>query len=103
MKNDGVVKTQRQSGNFAPSIGDRITEGKFETRKAFLWAGTRFSEINVRERIVYETVHTHLSGFFEVQRKDLLLLWFWNFAFGQRLEQLLILSLIELFFNTNVV
>lgn len=71
-----VIKTQRQSGNFAPGIGaiellrENMKQGKLF--RGLVPGLVRSTFANGSSMVVYETVHTHLSGFFEVQRKDLL-------------------------------
>lgn len=71
-----VVKTQRQSGNFNPNIS-AIQLLKENAKQGKLMRGLvpgliRSSIANGSSMVVYETVHTHLSRFFNVHRKDLL-------------------------------
>lgn len=71
-----VVKTQRQSGNFASNIG-AIELLKENMKQGKLFRGlvpglVRSSIANGSSMVVYESVHSHLSLFFDVQRKDML-------------------------------
>jgi hypothetical protein len=71
-----VVKTQRQSGNVASDIG-AIELLKDNMRQGKLFRGlapglVRSSIANGSSMVVYESVHSNLSLFFDVQRKDML-------------------------------
>ena len=71
-----VIKTQRQSGNFDPNVSaiqllkDNAKQGKL--LRGLVPGLIRSSIANGSSMVVYETVHTHLSRVFNVQRKDLL-------------------------------
>ena len=71
-----VVKTQRQSGNFDPSTGaldllkENMKQGKMF--RGLVPGLVRSSIANGSSMVVYEAVHSHLSNFFGVGRKDLL-------------------------------
>ena len=71
-----VIKTQRQSGIFDPNVSaiqllkDNAKQGKL--LRGLVPGLIRSSIANGSSMVVYETVHTHLSRVFNVQRKDLL-------------------------------
>jgi solute carrier family 25 carnitine/acylcarnitine transporter 20/29 len=71
-----VVKTQRQSGNFSSNVSSwQLLKENFSSGRMFsgLFPGLiRSSLANGTSMVVYETVHSNLSNYFEVQRKDML-------------------------------
>jgi solute carrier family 25 carnitine/acylcarnitine transporter 20/29 len=71
-----VVKTQRQSGIYNENIGSwHLLKENIKAGNMFrgLLPGLMRSSIaNGTSMVVYETVHSYLSEYFEVQRKDVL-------------------------------
>lgn len=71
-----VIKTQRQSGNYTNNEGaiqllvDNYKKGKL--LRGLVPGLTRSTIANGSSMVVYEAVHSHLTEYFQVSRKDLL-------------------------------